>query len=141
MFQYSPQPGDRSFRKIDLSRFIPTEHLPEFTEISPERRPIPCQPKFVLEILREDGSTAIVGPPEPANITYTKDARGFRISSDVPTARLFVHSTTCPALRYKAPVAWQVLDGLQYCAVGGDPDGLELVGDPCFSARYNLIRR
>ncbi len=141
MFQYAPQPNDRAFRKVDLSLSVPAERLPEFTEIDPERRPIHCQPRFVLELLHEDGSTAIIGPSEPAIATYTRDSRGFRLSAELPVARLFVRSQRCPALRYKTPTVWQITDGLQCCTVGGDPDGLELEGDQYFSARYKLIRR
>lgn len=141
MFSYTPKTNDTAFRKVDLSVCVPADRLPAFTEFDAERRPVQCQPRFVLEILHSDGSTTIVGPPETSNATYTRDARGFRLSTDFPAARLFVQSQSCPALRYKAPVDWSNRDGLQYCAVGGDPDTLELVGDAYFSARYTLIRR
>lgn len=141
MYYYSPKPGDKGFRKVDLNRFIPEAHLPEFTDIQPEQKSIPCQPNFVLEILRGDGTTQIIAPENPSEVTYTRDAQGFRIGNNIPVARLYVRSTACPSLRYKTPVVWQTVDSIKTFCVSGTTDGLELVGDPYFSARYKLTRR
>lgn len=140
-FQYPVQPDDRAFRRIDLGSFDPGGRLPEFTALDGDRKSISCQSRYVLEICRADGSTVIIGPPEPRDVYYTRQDNVFRLGSEFPVARLWVRDLNAPDARYKAPVVWQTKDNLQYCAFGGRTDNLELWGDAYFSAAYQLIRR
>jgi len=141
MYSYTPNPNDKAYRKVDLNRNTTSAHLPNFTDIAPGMQTISCQPNFVLEILRNDGTTQIIGPEKPREVTYARDAQSFRVGADIPVARLYVRSTACPILRYKTPDVWKTQDSLKVFRVGGTTDTLELVGDPYFSARYTLIRR
>lgn len=139
-FQYTPEPDDKAFRRVDLDHFDPSGTLPEFTDFSADRRPVNCSDQYVLEVMRQDGSITIKGPHEPRKVSYSKDGNCFRLNTEFPVARLWIRQKSHPTVRYKAPARWLKKDSQQYCAFGADPGDLELCGDEYFSACYKLSR-
>lgn len=137
MPSYIRRTGDKSFRKVSIQ----SGAIPRFTEFTGPGEAVQYLSTQVVEILREDGTTALFhdGAPEIANYS-TSGVDKFLMSQAIPRERLWVRRSDGTGIPYKVPADLELVGGnvtLQIpCGVGG----MELYGDKYFEMVYQLQR-
>lgn len=134
MAQYIRKPGDKAYRRVNITAF----GTPKFTEFTAAAEPVSYpDTAVVLEVLREDGTSELHYERAPGPVSYKAIGKDkFCISRGVPTERLWLCRSDGTGIPYKVPSQLSEENGLAVFHVPCGTNGMELFGDQYFAKVY-----
>lgn len=135
MPSYIRRTGDKAFRKVSIQSGI----TPKFTDFTGPGEAVQYLPMQVIEILRDDGTTALFhdGSAEIANYSAGGVDR-FIMRQNIPRDRLWVRRADGSGIPYKVPADLEVVGGNVVLQIPAGVSGMELCGDKYFEMIYQL---
>ena len=134
MPDYICKQGDVSYRVVDLNSYA----LRSFNSMPAVGQKISCNGSSVIEVMREDNTTEIIGDNRLQKHWQRTD-NFIRVESDVPTGHLWVR---IDGVYYAVPTelpTWPKDSRWKYFQLQKDAAQAELFGDEYFNAVIDLL--
>lgn len=131
---YTRNEGDISFRKVSVA----APNVGKFEDFQTRDQTVSYSDiGFVLEVMREDGSTELIYDGMTAEVSYRTEGNNIRINQ-VPMDRIWLRKNGRNGMVYKAPKVRPNADGSIVIHIPGGTSDIELVGDKYFEKVYTL---
>lgn len=97
---YIRKPGDKEYRVVSLK----SAQEPSWRTFAENEEEVKTTTDSVIEIRKEDGSTALYYDAAKKSVVCTREAGCIRVPTNIPLARLWVRKENGEGIAYKIPV-------------------------------------